>query len=45
MRGLSAAPTTAAVMRQIFADYIGQVYIAGYADLTGGVDPLPASRQ
>lgn len=40
MRGLSAAPTTAAVMRQIFSDYIGQIYMADYADLTGVDHPL-----
>lgn len=40
MRGLSAAPTTAAVLRQIFSDYIGRVYMADYADLTGADHPL-----
>ncbi len=40
MREMSAAPTTALVLRQVFSDYIAKVYMADYADLTGADHPL-----
>lgn len=40
MRSLTAEVTTAQALKQIFGEYIGKVYIADYAQLTGADHPL-----
>jgi hypothetical protein len=40
MKALAAAPTTAQVIRQVFTDYIAEVYMADYARLTAVDHPL-----
>lgn len=40
MRALTAEVTTAQALKQIFGEYIGKVYMADYAQLTGADHPL-----